>query len=52
MNRATRFEAVARLAAWDPEGAHKAGMMLWNLNPPSSQETTARWSAAIADHLP
>jgi hypothetical protein len=26
-------------------------MMLWNLNQPS-QETTAQWSAAIADHLP
>ena len=48
----TKFEAVARLAAWDPEGAHKAGMMLWNLNQPASQETTAQWSAAIADHLP
>jgi Glycosyl hydrolases family 18 len=49
----TRFSIVSRLAAWNPEGAHKAGMMLWNLNPPSlEQEATAEWCAAIADNLP
>jgi hypothetical protein len=49
----TRFSIVARLAAWNPENTHKAGMMLWNLNPPSlEQEATAQWCAAIADNLP
>ena len=47
----TAFSIVARLAAWNPESTHKAGIMLWNLNQSSSQETTAQWSAAIADHL-
>jgi chitinase len=49
----TAFSIVARLAAWNPESAYKAGMMLWNLNPPSlEQEATAQWCAAIADNLP
>ena len=49
----TRFAIVARLAGWNPENAHKAGMMLWNLNPPSlEQEATAEWCAAIGEHLP
>jgi Glycosyl hydrolases family 18 len=49
----TRFSIVARLAAWNPESTHKAGMMLWNLNPPLlEQEATAQWCAAIADNLP
>jgi hypothetical protein len=49
----TRFSIVARLAAWNPQSARKAGMMLWNLNPPSlEQEATAQWCAAIADNLP
>ena len=49
----TAFSIVARLAAWDPQSAHKAGIMLWNLNPPSlEQEATAQWCAAIADNLP
>jgi chitinase len=49
----TAFSIVAKLAAWDPDGAHKAGMMLWNLNPPTlEQEATAEWCAAIGDHLP
>jgi hypothetical protein len=49
----TRFAIVARLAGWNPENAHKAGMMLWNLNPPSlEQEATVEWCAAIGEHLP
>jgi chitinase len=49
----TAFSIVARLAAWDPQNTHKAGIMLWNLNPPSlEQEATAQWCAAIADNLP
>jgi hypothetical protein len=49
----TAFSIVAKLAAWDPEDAHKAGMMLWNLNPPTlEQEATADWCAAIGEHLP
>jgi chitinase len=47
----TAFSIVARLAAWNPESARKAGMMLWDLNQPLP-ETTAQWCAAIADNLP
>src|SRR5258707_809916 len=43
----TPFSAVGPLAAWDPPGSNKAGMMYWNLNsPPPSQ--TALWCATIA----
>jgi chitinase len=49
----TAFSIVARLAAWNPESTHKAGIMLWNLNPPSlEQEATVQWCAVIADNLP
>jgi hypothetical protein len=47
----TPFSAVGPLAAWDPPGSNKAGMMYWNLNsPPPSQ--TALWCATIAGNLP
>jgi chitinase len=46
----TPVPAVPRLAAWNPNGARKAGMMLWNLNEPPPDET-AEWCAAIGDHL-
>jgi chitinase len=49
----TAFSIVARLAAWNPESTHKAGIMLWNLTPPSlEQEATVQWCAVIADNLP
>jgi chitinase len=45
------FSEVGPLAAWDPPGSNKAGMMYWNLNsPPPSQ--TALWCATIAANLP
>jgi hypothetical protein len=47
----TPFAEVPKLAAWDPAGAHKAGMMLWNLNAPPPAET-AKWCKAIASNLP
>jgi len=49
----TKFPIVAQLAAWNPEGTHKAGMMLWNLNQSDAEAdtTTREWSAAIADNL-
>ncbi len=46
----TPFSAVPKLAAWDPAGNHKAGMMLWNLNAPPPAET-AKWCQAIASNL-
>lgn len=49
----TRFPIVARLAAWNPEPASKAGMMLWNLNQiDAEQDTTREWCAAIGENLP
>jgi len=47
----TPFPAVAECAAWDPDGASKAGMMLWNLNSPPRDETIL-WCADIAGNLP
>jgi hypothetical protein len=47
----TPFAAVPKLAAWDPAGSKKAGMMLWCLNSPPPDET-AQWCAAIANNLP
>jgi hypothetical protein len=47
----TPWDAVSQCAAWDPPGASKAGIMLWNLNSPPPAET-AQWCAAIADNLP
>jgi hypothetical protein len=47
----TPFSAVGPLAAWDPSGSHKAGMMYWNLNSPSPS-TTELWCATIAANLP
>lgn len=47
----TPWDAVAQCAGWDPPGAAKAGMMLWNLNSPPPDET-AQWCAAIAQNLP
>ena len=47
----TPYEAVAECAAWDPPGASKAGMMLWNLNAPPPGETQL-WCQDIAGNLP
>ncbi len=50
-SQSSPFSEVGPLAAWDPAGSHKAGMMYWNLNsPPPSQ--TALWCATIAANLP
>lgn len=47
----TPIEAVPQIAAWNPDGASKAGVMLWNLNQPPKEET-ARWCGMIGDALP
>lgn len=47
----TPWDAVGQCAAWDPPGASKAGMMLWNLNSPPLAETQ-QWCAEIAGNLP
>jgi hypothetical protein len=47
----TPWEAVGQCAAWDPPGASKAGMMLWNLNSPTLAETQ-QWCAEIVSNLP
>lgn len=49
--QSTNFDAVAPLAAWDPPGSHKAGMMLWNLNSPEPN-VTALWCKTISENLP
>lgn len=46
----TPIHAVPKIAAWNPEGAQKAGMMLWNLNQPPPAET-AEWCKMIGDGL-
>jgi chitinase len=47
----TPIEAVPQIAAWNPEGSSKAGVMLWNLNQPMLEETKA-WCKMIGDALP
>jgi chitinase len=47
----TPFDQVPLIAAWDPPGASKAGVMLWNLNSPPPDET-ALWCQTIAENLP
>jgi hypothetical protein len=47
----TPFSEVGPLAAWDPSGSKKAGMMYWNLNSPPPSETDL-WCATIAANLP
>ena len=47
----TPWDAVGQCAAWDPPGASKAGMMLWNLNSPSLA-VTQQWCAEIANNMP
>jgi hypothetical protein len=47
----TPFDQVPAIAAWDPSGACKAGVMLWNLNAPEPDET-ALWCQTIAKNLP
>lgn len=47
----TPLDAVPQIAAWNPEGATKAGVMLWNLNQPTLAETRA-WCRTIGDALP
>jgi len=47
----TPWDAVAECAAWNPPGASKAGMMLWNLNSPPLAETVT-WCQAISSNLP
>ena len=37
----TPVDAVPQIAAWNPEGTTKAGVMLWNLNQPTLAETQA-----------
>ncbi len=49
-NQNTAFSDLAPLASWNPAGASKAGIMLWNLNAPSPAET-AEWCAEIAANL-
>jgi len=45
------YSEVGPLAAWDPPGSNKAGMMYWNLNSPPQSETDL-WCATIAQNLP
>lgn len=47
----TPVDAVPQIAAWNPEGTTKAGVMLWNLNQPSKEETLD-WCRMIGDALP
>ncbi len=46
----TAFADLAPLAAWNPPGASKAGIMLWNLNAPPTDQT-AEWCAEISENL-
>lgn len=50
-DQSSPFSEVGPLAAWEPAGSHKAGMMLWNLNSPPQSETDL-WCATIAANLP
>ncbi|PVM81091.1 EndoS/ChiA family endoglycosidase [Caulobacter radicis] len=46
----TAFADLAPLASWNPSGASKAGIMLWNLNAAPPAET-AQWCQEIAANL-
>lgn len=47
----TPFDQVPSIAAWNPSGASKAGVMLWNLNSPAP-DVTALWCQTISENLP
>jgi chitinase len=49
--QSTDFAEVPQLAAWNPQGAAKAGIMLWDLNG-VDPGTTASWCQAIVANLP